>query len=364
MSTFLTLFVHDRSCRLGIVAGVAILSLGLMRAPAQEPPTGVPGIRPRETTTASVAESRFAAFWDGVVLFRNRCVVEGTPGWKEYCTNEAFQRVEALGQKLWGEQLAEQGWSFYFNLALFDVGRPESSTPMVGFYHPWSDVWVLTQWRLDPKPQIVDVEVLLGDWVRNHGKPPFDARPDWLSRKGFLPEQLAQSVLNNFQEFRRAMHAGEPWWKSWQVAKQASLLADVNYPLAAVRLSTAFIRAQELTVGDPQQPRLQQLIAAERQFQEAGTQGKIDAQLAVAQQTEPKTSELIRGLPPAVFAHLIPVAWQADDGGAVAFLSPATNPDFCLIPTYVRDGDELRLQRVDLLYFPGVAAVAQRRETK
>ncbi|MDY0169296.1 MAG: hypothetical protein RBS80_22320 [Thermoguttaceae bacterium] len=310
-----------------------------------------PSAEPFRASAAEVPEP-LRRLWTAVLEFRGRCVKQGTEGWQAFASPAVQNRLKLLDEQLWIEADSDTGWSYFFSGALFNMGHPSAKTPIVGFYHPWSDVWILTQWHIEPEPKITDVEVLLGDWFRQRGQPPFDVCPDWLCRKGFWSEQLLRATVENVREFDRLMYGKETWWKALKLADQKTLLDEANYPIAALRLRTALLRSDELTVGDKEEPVLEQLVAAGKGFLRSGLAGELEPVLRGASLTNSGTVEVLRAMPAATFASMAPAYWLADKRHAAAFLVPEMNPDFCLVLTFSRQPDSLKLERVDMLHFP------------
>lgn len=361
--------VRQRGRLLGVGAGVGILVLSFFPALSQEPPTTFPGIRSRDGAPPAAGElgpgaERFRRLWPAVLEFRGRCAMQGKAGWKQFAAPQLQPRVDALDKEIWGELDVDDGWSYFFWLALFDVGHPTSEKPLVGFYHPWSDFWVLTQWQVDPQPQIVDVEILSGEWLRRRGEPPFDPNPDWLRRKEFPAERLARATVENIGGFDRLMKEEKPWWQLLQLPEQEEVVRKVNYPSVSLQLTTAFLRYGELAADDPAQPAVRAVAAAVQQFLEAGKAGTMAALLESADGTQPEVKQLLGPLPPRGYDRLAPVYWLADDRRAAAFLVPDGNVDFCVALAYERQGDDLRLVRVDLLNFPRLYATSETKVEK
>lgn len=313
----------------------------------------IPGRHPGDARLRE-AGSRFGSFWAVLLEFRGRSVRQGNDGWKRFSRPDATKRLEALDRVLWEEGQSGEGWSFFFSLALFDIAFPTANNPLVGFYHPWSDVWLLTQWQTAPNPQIVDVELVVGEWLRQRGKPPLDLRPDWLRREGFRTEQLARAVVENIGGFDALMREGKPWWQSLQLAERAELVRELNYPAAAIQLRLALLRAAQLAIGGKEPPVLQPLVDATREFVRAGREGQVAGLLKSASATTPDSAGLLEALPPPVYGLTTPVYWAADERHAAVFLAGDTNPDFCLALAYDRVGAGVRLQRVDVLHFPSL----------
>jgi hypothetical protein len=305
--------------------------------------------------------------WFGIVDFRNACVNDGANGWKQFADPLVMQHVDEFNQRIWQND-ADVGWSYFFSLAMFDIGRPTTDNPLVGFYHPWSDVWLFTEWQVRPTAKIVGIEMLCGEHVRQRGKLPFDARSDfrvdWLRREGFRVEQLSRAVVGNLREFQQVAYAKASWRDALQLNDRTFESQELNDWVVSLRLSQAWLRAGETALGsevfddaNPMPPVLGQLISAYGGFLDAGTAGNIGLLIDRAGNTHPATAETIRQLPRNAFERFNPVFWLADDQSAQVYLVPDRNPDYCLALTYAQTTDGLRLDRIDFVHFPSVAKV-------
>jgi hypothetical protein len=333
------------------------------------------GQAPREassqTSTASpardVGEGRLLQrLWQDVLGLRNRCAVEGMSGWNAFVTPAAANKLEQINRQLWAEE-ADRIWSYFFARALFDIGRPASPAPLVGFYHPWADAWLLLEWQLKPEPRITDIELVSGEWVRRRGEPPFDLRPEWLRRDGFRVEQLARAVVDNLKLLPQLAYGKQPWREALQLERYRQQLDAIHTPAIAVNLTGAMLRAEELALGaaafdkdHPPPAVLEQLLESCRRFIASGREGNAGFFIELAESTSPATAAAVRKLSAESYRQLAPVYWLADEQWAEALLVPDHNPDFCLALTYRRLERRLQLTRIDLVHFPSVAAALRK----
>ena len=319
-------------------------------------------------------EAALRRLWFGIVDFRNACVNDGVNGWKQFADPLVLQHVDEINQRVWQED-ADVGWSYFFSLALFDIGRPTTDNPVVGFYHPWSDVWLFTEWQVRPTATIVGIEVLCGEYVRQRGALAFDARTDfrvdWLRREGFRVEQMSRAVVDNLREFQQVAYAKASWREALQLNDRTFDSQEFNDWVVSLRLSQAWLRAGETALGsevfdddNPMPPVLGQLISSYGEFLDAGKAGNIGLFIDRAGDTHPATAETIRQLPRDAFDRFNPVYWLADEKSAQVYLVPDRNPDFCLALTYAHTTAGLRLDRVDLVHFPSMAKVLLKNGSK
>jgi hypothetical protein len=81
----------------------------------------------------------------------------------------------------------------YFAQGMLPLICPlNSESAMVGFYHPWADAMILTEWAANADgAEIRELEFVTGDFIRSSGEPPFYSPPEWRQPgKGAAPETL------------------------------------------------------------------------------------------------------------------------------------------------------------------------------
>ncbi len=290
--------------------------------------------------------------WTSVIEFRNACTMQGSSAFRDYASATLAPRIDKLGQQAWGKQV-DLGWSYFFSRALFSLGRPTAQKPVVGFYHPWSDVWILTEWQVaGGKARIIDLELMTGEWLRRRGEPPFDLRPEWLRRDGNRIEQLVRATTDNMRDFEAATTVATPWKQTLKLADRDAELTDLDHAAAAMQLIDSLARVFELDSPQPKEPVVKAMQQQIAEFRTRGANGQIGELLARANLTEPDMAGIIRGIRPVDFPEFQPQYWMADKTQALVFLVPDKNPDFFLALTFSREADDLRLTRMDLFHFP------------
>lgn len=334
-------------------------------AAAQEA-AGPAATPPADAETAALVQR----LWYAVIDLRNKCAVEGARGWDSFLTPEARKQLDTISWQVWQGE-ADLGWSYFFGRSLFEIARPSSLDPLVGFYHPWSDVWLLVQWRTQPEAKVTGIELVCGEWLRRRGEPPLDLQADWLRREGFRVEQLARAAIDNLDEFNRLAYGRPAWREALRLEEHKQPIEEVIVPAASVRLLGACLRADELALGadafeegHSPPPVLMRLIESCKRFLAAGREGRAAFFVDLAAGTSPATAKLLHEMPVDAYAQLVPVFWLADDQWAQAYLVPDHNPDFCLALTYKQADGRLRLTRLDMVHFPTVAAVMAKEAKK
>ena len=334
-------------------------------SPEQQPPeemtvTRTPTERPIVPTIERVAGEKLKSLWLGILSFRNMCAMEGQKGWQQFAAASVATEMNELSDEIW-EQLAPIGWSFFFSRSVFCLGKPTGPNPVVGFFHPWSDVWVITQWDVAEKPRIIKAELLTGEWVRRRGQPPFNLEPDWLRREGNPVEQLVRATVENVDFFESIANHETPWEQSLQLVDRDAELAQLDRSAAAMQLIDSWSHALALEIGDAENDKVGRLRKEGRRFLMLGSKGEIKTLTAEAAQTHPRVASELAAFPKDVFVHLRPQYWLADANHAILFFVPDKNPDLFLSLSYEERAEGLQLRRIDLLHFSLVAQLQRQR---
>ena len=87
-----------------------------------------------------------------VLLFRLAAQDDYPAALKKYVNEGTQEYFKTLDAALWPVTDPAKGWAFFFNTCVIAFGKKISSGQVpVTFYHPWSDVFLLTVWRVDNK---------------------------------------------------------------------------------------------------------------------------------------------------------------------------------------------------------------------
>ncbi|HSM51269.1 MAG TPA: hypothetical protein VLA75_07710, partial [Thermoanaerobaculia bacterium] len=181
------------------------------------------------------------------------------PALERFATPEARAVVRGWEGELWLTVPPRAGWSFFFGTSVWTATGLESAAPRVAFYHPWSDVWLLTEWSVrGEEPRLARAEILLGDWLREGAT--FELVPAWQRAGAFAPAALALATAGALRAFElesEAVGAGEP------LGPHQPEVAAGNRSGAALRLAASLRGVRELAVPRPGEPaRLTALRAA------------------------------------------------------------------------------------------------------
>ena len=234
----------------------------------------------------------------------------------------------------------------YFSHGIIPFTQPlDGDVALIGFYHPWSDVILLSEWRLsDPQRwMIVDCELVPADFIREGGEPPYDLLPRW-RRPGLSklpPEAVIKATDEAAASFDAVFRDARPGvWRDEIHALHTPEMLAVGSALAVRRLRDVIATLTLLKQrGRP--------THLGRSLQELLTQA-LDSGLETMD-SKTGISSGVKALPRKTWEHaqLLAVAPLAD--GAFVFLTaPGTRS--CFISGCFQDGKEgARLLRMDLL---------------
>jgi len=167
-----------------LLIGVALVFPGI--AGAAEPATPANSVAP--------ASARMMA---KALEFRKQAQTEAESAFVRYVgnTDKAKKLFGFLGKTLCPHTDPAKGWVYFFETSIWSLSFPTSTTAVAVFYHPWSDVALVTEWtRYTTGTTLVDADLIMGDALRNLSKPPFEIEPQWL--RGPLPSHLAAGIAS------------------------------------------------------------------------------------------------------------------------------------------------------------------------
>ncbi|MCZ7650350.1 MAG: hypothetical protein M5U13_03950 [Thermoanaerobaculia bacterium] len=289
-------------------------------------------------------------------MLRALALDDFSPALERFATPEARAAVRGWEGELWLTVPPRAGWSFFFGTSVWTATGLDSAAPRVGFYHPWSDVWLLTEWSVGgEEPRLTGAEILMGDWLREEAT--FEPVPAWQRGGAFAPAALAlatAAALRAFELESEAAGAGVPMGP-----REPEAAAGLRSG-AALLLAASLRGVRELAVPRPGEPvRLTALRAAATATLaevRAGGLARLAMLAEAAPETLPATRRAIAELPapPAVARRLVPVHSVAA-GAARSFVLAGDPADGDLLLSLLYDelGAAPRLVRVDLVTYSG-----------
>ncbi len=284
-----------------------------------------------------------------VAEFRDLALQDFERALERCATPEARTALTSWQAELWPTAPARAGWSFFFGTAVWTATGLDGSAPRVAFYHPWSDVWLLTDWSARGEAsRLTHAAVVLGDWLRGDDAT-FELAPAWLRAGEFAPAALGRATaeaLRTFELASAALASGAT------LAPREPRAAAANRQGAALLLAAALRSARDLALASPGEPsRLTALRAASDRMVARLRAGELAQVAAEAPQTLPATRQAIAALP-ALERRLAPIHALAVGGArAFVFVGDPRDGDFVLSLLFDQSGGVPVLLRLDLLTF-------------
>lgn len=168
---------------------------------------------------------------DQVIAFRQQARTQPEEAFTAYTGKKAQKLFGPLGRTLCPSTDPSRGWAYFFETSVFSMSFITSDTALAVFYHPWSDVALITEWTKSKSGNsITDAELLMGDTLRNQGNPPYDIEPHWL--RSPVPPYLAASLSSaqTIRDFRRIFSPeSSNFKKGWRSILTNPKLLKSNY---------------------------------------------------------------------------------------------------------------------------------------
>lgn len=333
-----------------LVGGICLMGFpGILRA--QSPDSAGGG--------ASAPRSRQARLLEAAAGFRELAVSDHRAALERYAAPTATDKLARLDTVMWPASPPRLGWSFFMSTAIGSVGALRSAAPVVAFYHPWSDVYLLTEWELDDAAQadearLVAAEVLMGDWLRHDGTPPFSPVPAWVRSPLFKPAALAMTAAESVMAFEAAVPvaATGAWRSRLPRAGDSKPLEEYNHAGVPLLLAASL---HNLSIchspGDGEDPRLGSARRLVADLTGGAARGELQP-LLQGRGTLPEAAQALRHIPREVFASLQPVSVILGPDDLLVFLTSPRQADLVLsLVLESKKGPGLALARVDVVSY-------------
>jgi len=345
-----------------LAIAILVLASGRVRAdmPRKVGPAEVAGATsdPLQDLGSDAAE-RLKKVLRGVFVFRQLAIGDYRKALSEHATEETRKKFEFLNRHIWPAISPAIGWSFFMNLSVLTVGGAQGTSPLVAFYHPWTDLYLVTQWETRKgEARMVDAEILMGDWIRKKGKLPFEATPAWLRSDLFGPAALGVTVAESVKAFEDVFpvaSAVQAWRERLSLREHNEVLVGYNYAVAAYQLLANLIVIDEYRVAVKEEdPSLTSLRDKTTKALKMAVDGKMKTLLKSADETLPEIQKILLGMPRETFKTLRPVYIVPGKDASLVFLAPLSNPDYCISFLLKGKAGRQTLKRIDLVYYEGI----------
>ena len=240
--------------------------------------------------------------------------------------------------------------------AVHTAGGIEGKTPIIGFYYPFADVFLVTQWSMkDEIPKITDVEIVAGDFIRTDTED-LKPLPHWLRTKTFKPFSLGDSVAKTVMAFEN-LFGPEPisnWRNKLPALKNKEVLTEVNYPISSLMIYNNLTNVDAFCFADKETaPCLESCRNMTIQTVQSAANQELDKLLEGAVGTLPETKKILKNLNKEWFKTFEIVAALEAQDGCLVFLNPVYDPSGVLTLLFESEDAELSLSRMDIVDYSG-----------
>jgi len=167
---------------------VSLLVLGVILATAAQSDAGTDSAPGNVPETSALQPQLIEAVKD----FRLEAVAEPVAALKARSSTSAIREFTNIEKALFTGTPPRVGWTSYLAASTYSVAPLVGQTSIVLFYHPWSDTAIVTYWQYgDRRFVITHAELVLGDYIRGYGRPPFEAQPLWERESATITPLLA-----------------------------------------------------------------------------------------------------------------------------------------------------------------------------
>lgn len=272
-----------------------------------------------------------------------------------FATDDAVKKFKTLTENVWIQTTPQTGWSFFISTSVHAVGGANGKKPVVAFYNPWSDVFLITVWSTDRDiPQIIDADMLMGDWLRKNDKA-VNPAPSWLRTDLFKPAALGNSVAESMVSFEQIYPAKSlsNWRKNLRILNDQKALDEINYPAIAVRLYHILKNIDNFRSAGKDDIKMESCRNVTIEAMRMAANGRIDDILRNADETLPEAKNVLKSLKPGMFRTFDAVAAMTGKDGCLVFLSSVHDASGSISLFFRGDTKKLALKRIDVIDYQG-----------
>lgn len=270
--------------------------------------------------------------------------------------DKVIKQFEVLNKAIWVQTPPELGWPLFMSAAVHVIGGINGKTPIVGFYYPYADVFLITQWSMKDKiPKIIDVDVVAGDFIRIETED-LKMLPHWLRTKNFKPFALGDSVAKTIVAFENLFGTESilNWRKKIPALKNKEVLNEVNYPISALMIFNNLINIDAFRFADKEtNSRLESCRNLTIKTVKSAANQELDKLFEDADKTLSETKKVLKGWNKEWFLTLEVVAALEAQDGCLIFLSPVYDPSGAVTLLFEGRDTKLSLSRIDIVDFSG-----------
>ena len=262
-------------------------------------------------------------------------------------------RFESDNGRIWPATDPRLGWAYFFNTSIMVMGGSFNNTVTVGFYHPWSDVMLITAWwsPAGAAPRLYDTEIVTGDFIRRGGQPPFSTLRPWMRKNEYRPVGAGLATAETVRDFEYYFKSVQPNASGWRSVIPG--LADEKIRSANNYSAGAMLMANLGELSGLLDPKDDAGRALREKFNRLinDAMGGDLRELTGAPQSTPEAKTALAELRPAYLRRFLPAAFIGGKQKSLIMLTRADNPDLYLALVFKSAGGAWSLERADLLSF-------------
>jgi len=313
---------------------------------------------------AKSTDTRSTALSDLAMHVRDRIARNFDATLQQYGDETLREKFAAISERTWTIYPTDTAWSFFAELAIPLISRADSDTPILAYYHPWSDIFFFTQWELRAEGiKIVDFELLPGSWVRSTKGQAADPIPLWLAYDTFPPAGIARAISESVDAFARRTNAEDQFSLAQLVDDSADSATNPSLAYAVAEHNLSMNLANIDNFWFVQNSESADLVALRDTVTAqllVTFQSGFEAMLNTATETPEYARNILKDMPMEYLADLEVVYHLREKAAAYVFLAPSGGPNLSICLTLHLQDADWSLTRVDAVPLVLALDVAQK----
>ncbi len=265
--------------------------------------------------------------------------------------DKGMEQLHVIDKTLWDVKICQIGWKLFFDSAIRIYNKEFDKYPLIGYYNPFSDIYLITVWTQDNEGYIiVDAEMLMGDFVRGSSNE-FDNTPFWLRDKKHRTANLGISIALSTLAFEEVFEKAtrENWRNKLKVLNYPTALHEFNYPNIAISLNYHLLNIANFSSPKDDNPQLQECHRMTIDLLKSAKNGTIDTMLAIADKTPIQTAKILKNISVKWVEDLTVAAVINDKGECLVLLTPMKQSSGSISFLFKERKNQLQLERIDLI---------------
>lgn len=282
---------------------------------------------PTNRTVANTTEheiKEMALLITSVASFKETARTDYATALLAFSKERGMEQLHEIDKLLWEASQAQLGWMFFFNGAVVAYAGIEEKSPVIGFYNPYSDTFLITVWARDETTyKVVDAEMLMGDWIRSDNKD-LDMMPLWLRGTMHRPVTVGLSVAKTLLSFEKVFAAStlKNWRRKLPILNDQDILDEINTPSIVIMMNSSLLNLLRFASPEADEDLLKACKLRTFEVMNLAGENNLDVLFSVADDTLPQTAQSLKTYPKEWFSSLKVVNARVGPEGCLVFLTP------------------------------------------